>query len=80
MNENEKSKNPFQPLSENGWPKWIVYLVALIGFIYLLNPTLGLLELIPDNLPFVGNLDEGGAAIAFWYGILELVSSRKKRE
>jgi uncharacterized membrane protein YkvA (DUF1232 family) len=30
--------------------------------IYLLNPGLGIFELIPDNLPVVGNLDEGAAA------------------
>lgn len=80
MKRDKNPKNIFRPLSENGWPKWIVYVVALIGLIYLLNPTFGLLELIPDNIPFFGNLDEGGAAIAFWYGILELVSSRKNRE
>lgn len=33
-------------------------LLGLISAIYLVNPTLGLFELIPDNLPVVGNLDE----------------------
>jgi len=75
----KQSKNPFRPLSDSGWPKWSVYLLAVIGFIYLLNPTFGVFELIPDNLPFVGNLDEGAAAIAFWYGILELFSARKNK-
>ena len=46
-----------------GTPKWLVYLLSAVGFIYLLNPTAGLLELIPDNLPLVGNLDEGAAAL-----------------
>ncbi len=77
---NERSKGPFKPLSENGWPKWAVYIVAIIGLIYLLNPTFGVFELIPDNLPLVGNLDEGAAAIAFWYGILELFSSKRNKE
>lgn len=30
--------------------------------LYLLNPTFGFFELIPDNLPVIGNLDEGAAA------------------
>ncbi len=34
---------------------------AVISFIYLLNPTLGVLELIPDNFPVIGNLDEAAA-------------------
>jgi hypothetical protein len=41
------------------------YLVAGIGILaglYLLNPGFGLFEFIPDNVPFIGNLDEGGAA------------------
>ncbi len=28
---------------------------------YLLNPSFGILELIPDNLPVIGNLDEASA-------------------
>ena len=39
--------------------------VVVIGFLcglYLLNPTWGLIELIPDNLPFVGNIDEAAVA------------------
>jgi hypothetical protein len=27
----------------------------------LFNPTAGFIELLPDNLPFLGNLDEAGA-------------------
>jgi hypothetical protein len=41
------------------------YLVGAIGFlagVYLLNPTFGVFELIPDNVPFIGNLDEATAA------------------
>ena len=33
----------------------------IIGVIYILNPTAGMFELIPDNIPFIGNLDEAGA-------------------
>ena len=43
-------------------------LVALVvGVIYLLNPTAGILELIPDVTPVIGNLDEAGAtALVIW--------------
>lgn len=43
-----------------------VFFVALTGVIagiYLLNPTLGVFEFIPDNLPLIGNLDEAGAMV-----------------
>lgn len=44
-------------------------LLGLVGGVYLVNPTAGVLELIPDNLPFVGNLDETGVALlVFWCG------------
>lgn len=29
---------------------------------YLFNPGAGVVELIPDNIPFIGNLDEAAAA------------------
>jgi len=44
----------------------------IIGAIYLLNPTAGLLELIPDVVPFVGNLDEAGATALVLWGIQAL--------
>ena len=40
---------------------FFVAILGLIAFAYLLNPTLGFFELIPDIIPFVGNLDEGAA-------------------
>ena len=36
-------------------------LLGIVCVIYLINPTAGVLELIPDNLPIVGNLDEAAA-------------------
>jgi len=35
--------------------------LGILGLVYLLNPGAGLLEVIPDNIPFVGNLDEATA-------------------
>ncbi len=38
-------------------------LIGLLSLLYLLNPTAGLFELIPDVVPFVGNLDEATASM-----------------
>lgn len=67
------------PLSERGVPVYLVYLIGLLGLIYILNPTAGIIELIPDNIPIIGNLDEGGAFLAVWYGLLEYLERKKKR-
>lgn len=60
-------------------PAWIIYPLSIIGVIYLLNPTAGVIELIPDNLPLVGNLDEAAAALLVWQGISQILNNRKKR-
>ena len=41
--------------------KFIVALVGIISAMYLFNFGLGFIELIPDNFPIVGNLDEAAA-------------------
>ena len=41
---------------------FIVFCIGLISTMYLLNIGAGFIELIPDNIPLVGNLDEAGAA------------------
>lgn len=41
--------------------EFVIIIVAIIAGIYLLNPTFGYIELIPDNFPIIGNLDEAGA-------------------
>ncbi|HQW28760.1 MAG TPA: DUF1232 domain-containing protein [Verrucomicrobiales bacterium] len=40
----------------------VVAILGAISAVYLFNPTAGILELVPDNLPFVGNIDEAAAA------------------
>jgi uncharacterized membrane protein YkvA (DUF1232 family) len=40
-----------------------VAFTGLLAFLYLLNPTLGVLEFLPDNLPLVGNVDDATAAM-----------------
>lgn len=41
--------------------KTVVFSLGLLSALYILNPTAGIFELIPDNLPFIGNLDEAAA-------------------
>jgi hypothetical protein len=41
---------------------FIVFCLGLISTMYLLNIGAGFIELIPDNIPLVGNLDETAAA------------------
>lgn len=40
-----------------------VALAGVLSFLYLLNPTLGVFEFIPDNLPLIGNIDEATATM-----------------
>lgn len=52
----------------------LVFGAGAIAVLYLINPTAGFLEFIPDNLPLVGNLDEVGATAILlgalrYYGI-----------
>lgn len=69
--ETEKVKYLTTPLSRRGIPPWFTYITALLGFAYILNPTWGFIELIPDNIPIIGNLDEGAAFLLIWYGLVE---------
>ena len=47
-----------------------------IGVIYLLNFGFGFVEFLPDNLPYIGNIDEGVAGGLVLYGLNKM---RKKR-
>lgn len=50
---------------------------VVVGGIYILNPTLGLFELLPDNAPGIGNLDEAGAAALLIFGLRYLLLRRR---
>lgn len=41
--------------------KILVALLGCLSLLYIINPGAGLFELIPDNLPLIGNLDEAAA-------------------
>ncbi len=36
---------------------------GLLALLYLVNPGAGIFELIPDNMPLIGNLDEAAATL-----------------
>jgi uncharacterized membrane protein YkvA (DUF1232 family) len=40
---------------------FVAGLSGLVSLVYLLNPTAGFIEFIPDNIPIFGNLDEAAA-------------------
>ncbi len=56
----------------------MVALAGLLSLVYLLNPTGGFFEFIPDNFPIIGNLDEAVAVAiilaAFRYYGIDLTS------
>jgi hypothetical protein len=43
--------------------KIVVACLGIIALLYLLNIGAGIIELIPDNFPFIGNLDEASAVV-----------------
>lgn len=55
-------ENITPPAPRSGLAKTVAWTTLILGGVYLLNPTLGV-DLLPDNLPIVGNLDE--AAVVF---------------
>ena len=62
--------------------KIAVALLGLFCLVYLLNPGAGIFELLPDNLPFIGNLDEvaamAGLLICLRYFGIELPGSFRR--
>jgi hypothetical protein len=56
---------------------WAVFSGSL-GVLYLLNPTAGFFELIPDTIPFVGNLDEAAATLLVMGAINYFRATRRR--
>ncbi len=69
-----------EPLSKHGWPVWLVYLFSLLGLVYILNPTAGIFEFIPDNIPLIGNIDEAVAFYLIMAGMVEIFEGTKIRQ
>jgi hypothetical protein len=42
---------------------FLVFVLGIFSLLYILNPGAGIFELIPDNIPFLGNLDEATAVM-----------------
>ncbi len=52
----------------------VIVFLGLFAAIYLVYPSLGVFELIPDAIPLVGSMDEAGATVLLvntlgYYGI-----------
>lgn len=73
MSDNQSGANKSEAIAESpfGGPggKIASAIGTIIAAIYLLNPTAGIFEWIPDNLPIVGNLDEAAATALLIYGL-----------
>ena len=55
--------------------KVLAFFLALLSAFYLINPGAGIFELLPDNIPFIGNVDEGLAAYVL-YSCIEYFRGR----
>ncbi len=41
----------------------LVVILGVFSALYILNPGAGVFEIIPDNIPIIGNLDEATAVM-----------------
>lgn len=51
---------------------------VVLGGLYVINPGAGIIELIPDNVPIFGNLDEAAATTLIILGLQSLFGRRGK--
>jgi hypothetical protein len=45
------------PALQPRWARTLAWVTIVLGGLYLLNPTFGV-DILPDNVPVLGNLDE----------------------
>ena len=62
----------------------VMMTLGVVALLYLVFPTFGIFEFIPDNMPFVGNLDEAAATTLLlgslaYFGI-EIPWPRRKKK
>ena len=60
-------------------PLPVLILSILFSVVYIINPTFGVFEFIPDNWPLIGNLDEAGATALLIWAINEWRKQRDDR-
>ena len=62
----------------------VVIVIGLLTILYLLNPGSGVFELIPDNIPGLGNLDEAAAVFlllcCFRYFGIDIANIFRRKE
>ncbi len=60
-----------------------IILIGILSLLYILNPGAGIFELIPDNIPVIGNLDEATAVLillsCFRYFNIDLANIFKRK-
>ena len=57
---------------DSALPKPVLVAIAVLCSFYLVVPTAGVFELIPDFIPFVGSLDEAGATAGLIFAASQL--------
>jgi hypothetical protein len=55
-----------------GWARTLAWVTIILGSVYMINPTAGIFELLPDNLPGLGNLDEAAVLFLMYSAMLYL--------
>jgi ribosomal protein L40E len=63
---------PKEPARNKAGYRWKNIAMAAAGGLYLVYPSLGLFELIPDAIPVVGSLDEATATAGLLYALSNL--------
>ncbi len=65
----------------------VIGALAAFSALYLINPTAGFFEFIPDNIPFLGNVDEFTAAMLllnslkyFGFDLMGMFTGEKDKE
>jgi Protein of unknown function (DUF1232) len=69
---------PTPSLRPNSFKTGSAVVGLVVAIIYLLNPTAGFFELLPDNLPLIGNIDEGGAGVLLMWSLSVLRARWRK--
>jgi uncharacterized membrane protein YkvA (DUF1232 family) len=67
-----RARAPAQRTGPGCLARGSAFVVAALGVVYLLNPTAGMFEMIPDITPIFGNLDEAGVTAAVLFALRTL--------
>lgn len=59
--ENEETATTKKEKKRSAVGSLLVGIMGIFSAVYLFNPGAGFIELIPDNIPVIGNLDEAAA-------------------